>query len=225
MNYDASADMICAFGEDTPGGVQQILCCKGFVTAILAHGPGNGVRGNIPAIFASRVFTKMTEFGEPFENIVAAVADTLQDNESTGRHSFFAMIQAAEDGRCQVAQRGMAPLIFLRRGLDTPVKMINCEMGGHVIGKAELSLKVTDTLLLFSDSAAAHWQRPELTQYLTAAYQPRITAQKLTGLLLNSTLWLAQKKPVDDLCVMTLRALKSQISVPERVTFRERDLL
>lgn len=213
MKIDSYIGCISAFGEDTCGAVQQIIHTDSGTAAILVHGPGNGVRGNIPATFASRVFASMAGRGERFDDIVSAVASMLPKSSGNGGCA-FAVTQTSVDGFFNIAQSGMPPFILLRRGRKAQTDISSVTLYGCTVQKASFALKPADTVIVYNTGAAAGWQHEELADYLASAYTPRITAQKLTSLLLNAAMWLSHKKPADDLCVLTLRACRRQAAIP-----------
>lgn len=210
LAFDCRTSSRCRAGEDVCGAVIVRVRGQGCVTTAFLKGPGCGVRGNIPATFAARVFSSMAGRDEPFDEIVAAVAGTLPDTADASP-SAFSLMRARDDGICRVVQSGMPPFVLLHKGKKTPVETSVFMAGRRELQTSSFAIKNADSVVLYSGGVAAGWTRSELCEFLRLASTPHITAQKIAELLINAAYSLSGEKPAEDLCTAVLRAARPPV--------------
>jgi len=214
LRIDGYTDSINKFGEELCGEKVEIIRSEEGIVAILAGGKGSGVKANIQASLTTKMLATMIEQSECIEDAVIAIVETLPVDTFSDYYATFAVIQIFNNGKAYIAEMGRPAAVFLRRGHVEEIEMQEKSVGDKVFRHGSFTLKYGDTLTAFSEGVVKVgmdsilknvWRRELAVAYLQAAYKPRITAQKLTNLLLSVSSSLYQGKPIYDLSVLTFQ--------------------
>lgn len=215
VRIDAFGDSVCRHGELLCGNRIEILRQKSGVTAILADGRGGGVRANMLASLAVQMASTLLAQKASVEEI----ADILVESQPAGReegvsYAAFTLVQADFSGAVSAAQMETPDLFLLRQGRPVCVRTREKTRGGRLIRLLTADSGAADTLVAVSRGMlrAAEgrdlregWQPRTICGFLSNAYHPSVTPEKLVSLLLNAGRTLARQKPKDDLSALAFR--------------------
>lgn len=215
VQIDAFGDSINKYGEELCGNRVEIIRSEAGVTAILADGMGNGAKANMLASIAVKMTSAMISRGEPIEDF----ADMIVDSQPAGKqdgvgYSAFTLVQVIFSGTIYIAQMEMPDVILLHHGKPAHINMSKKMKQGKIIRTGVMSFKTADTVIAVSNgvlNAAGErkiesgWHLKNITAFMMNAYHSKISAEKLTQLLLTASNSLSNNKPEDDLSVLTFR--------------------
>lgn len=212
---DVCGDSINKYGEDLCGNRVEIIRKADGVTAILADGLGSGVKANMLASLAVKMFSFMLDRSESIDDVIDMIVDSQPNDRKSGiSYSTFTIIQILGSGIINIAQMDMPAPVFLHHGKFVPINMSERIINGKTIKVSQMTIKHTDTITAFSDGVLSAgirdnlkngWQQKNIAAYMVNAYKPSISAEKLTRLLLTASNSLYINKPSDDLSVLTFR--------------------
>jgi hypothetical protein len=212
---DVFGDSINKYGEELCGNRVEIIRKSDGVSAILADGLGIGVKANMLACLAIKMFSSMLDRSEPIEDVIDMIVDSQPAGRESGiSYSAFTIIQILGSGMINIAQMDTPAPVFLLHGKPVPIDMSERIIDGKTIKVSQMTIKNTDTITAFSDGVLSAgigdslkngWQRKSIAAYMVNAYKPGISAEKLTRLLLTASNSLYINKPSDDLSVLTFR--------------------
>ena len=214
LQIDIYTESINKYGEELCGNKTEIIRTPNGITAVLADGPGCGVKANMLASLNIKMIISMLGRGERFIDAVETVVGT-QPLGTRDTYSAFTLVQISSEGLAQIAEVDMPGSILLRRGRLIEIPMDAKVIGRSIMREGSISLRPGDILTITNkgiieagrgSTLETGWSRELVAAYLQAAYKPRVTAVKLTKILLSASSSLDLDKPADDLTVITFRA-------------------
>lgn len=219
IRYDVCAKHINKAGERQCGDNSGIIHDKnGGVSFFIVDGLGSGFTANLHAVMASKLIFSLLERGEEPNAIINTVSGSMEKNKVRGiDYCAFTLVTAGINGIISIAAFNMPEPLLLRHGRIFPVKYSTQSSDGRKIRIANFLTKSYDTLAAFSDGVTKAGIGGDLNlglgvknvaSYLSSAYKPRITSEKMADLLISVCDSLYQGRPGDDVSAVILRAQK-----------------
>lgn len=218
FNYDIYTQSINKHNEQFCGDYCDIKNASGKTKIILADGLGSGLTANLHASMVSKMIMDLTESGKDIKKVVTNAAFSMnKDTERNLNYCAFVFLTVDTEGNLLLMNFNMPDPILLHRG---KVLKLKPRVEKHIDDKLKTvtaKLSLGDSVILLSDgvlkagigaSLNLGLGKHNVEAYLEAAYKPKITSEKLAGLLLNVCNSLYLHKPGDDFTVTTVRAVK-----------------
>ena len=213
-SIQASPASLTKYGEEICGDALRLEWVPGGLVAVLADGMGNGIRANILATLTSRIIAGMLAKGEPLEDAVGIVVDTLPASPDQGEaYCTFAAVWLGEEGEGRLALFDSPPAILLRRGRLLEIPLEAHAIAGRRILRGGFQMRPGDLFTLFSDGAVHAglssalpwgWGWQGVADYLRSAYRPGLDAPAATKLLSAACESLYGGRPGDDVSLLNL---------------------
>lgn len=219
LNYDIYADRLSKAGELECGDRTDIEKLDDRIVVLLTDGLGSGFTASLHAGMTAQLIMSMIKSGSTNTEILRTVVGNMEESPDRGGISYcaFTLLEANFEGRLRVTTFNMPKPVMLHRGKIFSYQMQTYDEFGQNVKTAELELKPNDTIAAFSDgvikagvggSLDLGLGRKSAVTYVEAAYKPRISAEKLSKLIINMCNSLYLEKPGDDVSVAVIRALK-----------------
>jgi hypothetical protein len=206
------------FAEDQNGNKAEVIRTEDVIAAILASGPGHGLKANVLAALTVKMLTLLLQHASKIEDAVSDALAICPADRQSNRKAVFAIVRVRDDGTGYFAAFGMPAVVFLHRGRRLELDQREKVQDGITLREGNFLFKQGDILTVFSKGVVTAgrrinpeggWGWEQAAAYLEAAYRPRITAERLTELLLTAACSLDNDRPDDDLAVLTIRAAQA----------------
>lgn len=212
---DTYTNSINKYGEELCGNKVEVIRNASRILAIMVAGPDGGIKGNILASLTLKMIASMLVQDEEIEDTIKAILDVQSADTNKEGYPAFTIIRILSNGTGYIAEVDMPAVVFLNRG--KPVETFKSEktIGGKNVKEERFTLKPGDILTVFNGGILnagmagrlkTGWGRQLVVNYLQAAYKPKITAKKVTSLLLTAGSSLDHDQPAEDLTVITFCA-------------------
>lgn len=207
-------------GEELCGDSVRVVKAKPKeATLVLADGLGSGVQANILSTLTAEMLSKMIEGGVEVREAVDCLIRTLPIAKNRGNvaYSTFTITKVKPDWSFTIYNYDNPEPIFLHCGKETPLIYDELEVGGKTIHRARGRLAPNDALIMVSDGAVYAgvgetlnfgWTRKEIGEYMSALYDPSISAKNLATLLVDHCRVLYNSRPGDDTTSLVLKRRK-----------------
>ncbi len=207
-------------GEELCGDSVRVVQKKaGEATLVLADGLGSGVQANILSTLTAEMLSKMVEGGLEVREAVDALIRTLPVAKNRGNvaYSTFTIAKIKPDWSFTIYNYDNPEPLYLHQGKETPLFYDELEVGGKTIYRARGKLAPEDVIILVSDGAIYAgvgetlnfgWTRKEMGEYMSALYDPSISAKNLATLLVDHCRVLYNNRPGDDTSALVLKRRK-----------------
>lgn len=216
VKFDAFSACVPKYNEVFCEDQSRILRNESGVAAILADGTNGGAKANLLTSFAVRMMTAMQSSGISIRQLADMMvefqpADGKAENaDNTG----FTLIFALFDGEIHVEQFETPDVILLRRGKPVPMETARRVLHGKTIRSGTIPVKQADTVIAVGNGMLAAgagrnlkdgWNVKAIAAYMANAYEPQITAETITRLLLAAGSSLFFERPENDLSALAIR--------------------
>ena len=215
VRIDASGDSINKYGEELCGDRVEIIRSGTGITAMLADGTGGGIKANMLASLAVKMMSTLLGRGASIEDI----ADMLVESQPAGKedgvsYSAFTLIQVVFSGMIYIAQMETPDVLLFQRGKAVCVEPRRKSKQGRLIrfrvsscAEADMVIAVSNGVLSAGEGRDLKniWQLQNISEFMSHAYHPGISSEKLVRLLLNAGGTLSYKRPKDDLSAIAFR--------------------
>lgn len=194
----------------------RILQLEAGIAAVLADGAGGGAKANLLTAFAVKMMTAMQGSGITIRQLADMMVESQPaggKTESAGSTG-FTLIFALFSGEIHVEQFETPDIILLRRGKPVPMETTRRTLHGKTICSGTITAKQADTVIavgsgMLTAGAGRNlkngWSLNAIAAYMANAYEPRITAETITRLLLAAGSSLALERSQNDLSVLAMR--------------------
>lgn len=191
----------------------RILRNEAGIAAILVDGTNGGAKANLLTAFAVKMMTAMQGSGISLRQ----VADMMVESQPAGgkaESAGFTLIFALFSGEIHVEQFDTPDVLLLRRGKPAPMETALRALHGKTIRSGTITAKQADTVIAVGSGMLAAgagrnlkdgWNLKTIAAYMANAYEPRITAETITRLLLAAGSSLAFERSQNDLCALAIR--------------------
>ena len=145
------------------------------------------------------------------------VAELSSKNRGNVAYSTFTIAKIKPDWSFTIYNYDNPEPLYLHQGKETPLFYDELEVGGKTIYRARGKLAPEDVIILVSDGAIYAgvgetlnfgWTRKEMGEYMSALYDPSISAKNLATLLVDHCRVLYNNRPGDDTSALVLKRRK-----------------
>lgn len=194
----------------------RILRNEAGIAAILADGTNGGAKANLLTAFAVKMMTAMQGSGISLRQVADMIVESQPAGgkaESAGSTG-FTLIFALFSGEIHVEQFDTPDVLLLRRGKPVPMETALRALHGKTIRSGTITAKQADTVIAVGSGMLAAgagrnlkdgWNLKTIAAYMANAYEPRITAETITRLLLAAGSSLAFERSQNDLSALVIR--------------------
>lgn len=194
----------------------RILRNEAGIAAILADGTNGGAKANLLTAFAVKMMTAMQGSGISLRQVADMMVESQPaggKTESAGSTG-FTLIFALFSGKIHVEQFDTPDVLLLRRGKPVPMETALRALHGKTIRSGTITAKQADTVIAVGSGMLAAgagrnlkdgWNLKTIAAYMANAYEPRITAETITRLLLAAGSSLAFERSQNDLSALAIR--------------------
>lgn len=194
----------------------RILRNEAGIAAILVDGTNGGAKANLLTAFAVKMMTAMQGSGISLRQVADMMVESQPaggKTESAGSTG-FTLIFALFSGEIHVEQFDTPDVLLLRRGKPAPMETALRALHGKTIRSGTITAKQADTVIAVGSGMLAAgagrnlkdgWNLKTIAAYMANAYEPRITAETITRLLLAAGSSLAFERSQNDLSALAIR--------------------
>ena len=205
-------------GEELCGDMVQSLRDGDSSVLVLADGLGSGVKANILSTLTSKIISTMIVEKMSVEECVSTIMQTLPVCKTRGvAYSTFTIIKITNNEYAEIIQYDNPEVILLRGGksYDYPREMRI--IADKKIVESKIKIEQDDVFIAMSDGVIFAgvgqlmnygWQRENVVDFAEQNYDPELSAQAVSSLIVDACNDLYMSQPGDDTTVATVRIRK-----------------
>lgn len=223
IKYDVFTRSLNRYGEINCGDISKIISMQEGreVSFFIVDGLGSGFTANLHAGITSKLIVSLIKQNINITEIASIVLSSMEKHADRGiDYCAFTLVNADRNGKLNILVMNMPEPLLLRHGKHVSLNYEEYEISNRRIKFLQYQLKQFDTLVTYSDGVIKSGIGGNLNlglgeknvlSYITAAYKPRITAEKLVNLLLSVSNSLYMNRPGDDVTAVVLRVIRDTL--------------
>lgn len=205
-------------GEELCGDMVQSLRDGDSSVLVLADGLGSGVKANILSTLTSKIISTMIVEKMSVEECVSTIMQTLPVCKTRGvAYSTFTIIKITNNEYAEIIQYDNPEVILLRGGKSYDYPRETRIIADKKIVESKIKIEQDDVFIAMSDGVIFAgvgqlmnygWQRENVVDFAEQNYDPELSAQAVSSLIVDACNDLYMSQPGDDTTVATVRIRK-----------------
>ena len=200
-------------GQEVCGDVfmSRKLQEEGRSIAVLSDGLGSGIKANVLASMTASMALNFTIANQPIERSAQSIRNTLPiDNERKINYSTFTILDIEYDGETTILEYGNPQFLIFRETEPIDIRNVNISQKSELM-ISQLKAQKEDRIILFSDGVSQSgmgradmpfgWDIANINEFISnkLKYDPQISAEKLSKLIVNRALMNDSLSAKDDI--------------------------